>query len=135
MLEVDDVQFTSTYERVPVDQVARILDGWLERDAWIVDGWGPPDAIERRFAAADAIVHVDFPLARHLWWTAKRQLVWSSAVRERAPTVLMFRTIVRVHRQHVPRIRARLEAPDLRDKTVRLRSPREVRGYLENARA
>jgi hypothetical protein len=76
-----------------------------------------------------------FPLARHLWWTAERQLRWNSVVRRRAPILLMFRTILRVHREHVPRVRALLDEPARREKTAGLRSPRQLRRFLDDAPA
>ena len=76
MHEVDPVQFRPDWSRAPLAEVERVLDGWLANDAWIIDGFGPWPAIERRLAAADTIVWVDFPLRTHLWWTARRQLFW-----------------------------------------------------------
>ena len=113
----------------------RTLDAWIAADDWIVDGFGPWAAIERRFSAADTIVWVDFPLRTHLWWTAKRQLFWRTTPdgRARPSTRLMFATILRVHRKTRPRLEASL-APHA-DKVVRLQSPQHLRGYLEDARA
>jgi adenylate kinase family enzyme len=127
--------FKPNWSRTPLDEVERTLDTWIAEDAWIVDGFGPWPAIERRFDAADTIIWIDFPLHVHLRWTAKRQLFWQTTAggRRRPPTILMFRTILRVHRKLRPLLAASLasRAP----KVVRLRSPRELRAFLEDARA
>ena len=129
--EVDPVQYRPDWTSVPADEVELVLDGWIAADAWIVDGFGPWPAIERRFDAADTIVWVDFPLLTHLRWTAKRQLGWRTTPdgRERPPSRRMFSTIVRVHRAYRSRIEAAVTAPSRRDKLVHLRSPRELNRF------
>lgn len=131
--EVDPVQFRPDWSRTPLDEVERILDGWIASDAWIVDGFGPWPAIKRRLDAADTIVWVDFPLRTHLWWTAKRQLRWRTTAdgRRRPPMFAMFATIVRVHRVYRPQIEAAVTAPARSGKLVHLRSPRELKRFAE----
>ena len=133
--EVDPVQFRPDWSRTPIPEVERTLDRWIAANAWIVDGFGPWPAIERRFDAADTIVWVDFPLRTHLWWAAKRQALWRTTPdgRRRPPTPLMFKTILRVHRVLRPQLEASLGRYP--EKLVRLRSPRELRRFLENPRA
>ena len=53
--------------------VAAAHAAWLAEPAWIIDGFGGMDLIARRFAAADTIIFVDFPLYTHYWWALKRQ--------------------------------------------------------------
>ena len=133
--EVDRVQFRPDWSQTPPDEVERVLDGWLRADAWIVDGFGPWPAIERRLAAADTVVWVDFPLRTHLWWTAKRQIRWRRTAdgRGRPSTRLMFATILRVHRRLHGTIESAVRARP--EKLVHVRSPRELRDFLENAGA
>jgi adenylate kinase family enzyme len=132
--EVDPVQFRPDWSRVPESEVTRILDSWIADDAWIVDGFGPFDCIRRRLDAADTIVWVDFPLRTHLWWAVKRQLSWRTTGdgRERPSTRLMVTTIWRVHKRYRPRFDEALR--DHAGKLVRLRSPRELRRWLEDPR-
>ena len=40
----------------------RIHDKWLENDAWLIDGVGYWQALEKRFSQADRIVFLDFPV-------------------------------------------------------------------------
>jgi len=133
--EVDPVQFRPDWSRVPSGEVARVLDGWIQGEAWIVDGFGPWTTIERRLAAADTIVWVDFPLGTHLWWTAKRQLRWRTTPdgRRRPSSRLMLKTILHVHRRYRSRIEAGLRPHAA--KVVRLRTPRELRSWLAGQHA
>ena len=50
----------------------------MQRESWIIDGFGPLDILEKRLQLADQIVFIDFPLRRHFWWCAKRQIenIW-----------------------------------------------------------
>lgn len=72
----------------PIDQVV-LKPGWtpityteaksrhdqiLAGDQWIIDGLGPSDLMEARFAAADTIIFVDLPLYVYYWWTIKRKI-------------------------------------------------------------
>ena len=131
--EVDPVQFRPDWSRAPVAEVTRVLDAWITADEWIIDGFGPWPAIERRLAAADTIVWVDFPLRTHLWWTAKRQLLWRETAdgRRRPPAREMFATILHVHRRYRSTIEKGLSAHTA--KVVRLRSPRELRRFAREA--
>lgn len=45
----------------------------LAQEKWIIDGWGPQEAIQQRFELADTLIFVDHPLYIHYWWAAKRQ--------------------------------------------------------------
>jgi adenylate kinase family enzyme len=131
--EVDPVQFRPDWSRAPVAEVERVLDGWLVDDTWIIDGFGPWPAIERRLAAADTIVWVDFRLRTHLWWTAKRQLFWRKTAdgRRCPPARQMFATILHVHRRYRSTIEKGLAAHAA--KVVRLRSPRQLRRFARDA--
>lgn len=125
--EVDLVQFREDWARVPEGEVARVLDGWLDGDGWVIDGFGPFRCIERRLAAADTIVWIDYPLRTHLRWAAKRQLFGRAR-----PTVRLVKAILHVHGRYRPGLEAELARHG--DRVVRLRSPREMRRWLEDPR-
>ncbi len=135
--EVDTVQWRPGWQRAPLDETARILDGWASGEAWVIDGFGPMPVIERRMDRADAIVYVDFPFARHLWWSAKRQV--TSRLRGQAwagqllpPTsVLLFRTLRRVHAMR-PELNEMVSRGERSAKLVHLRSPNEMRRWLDS---
>lgn len=133
--EVDEVQWLAGWRRAPLDEVARVLDAWAAKEAWIIDGFGPSPVIDRRMERADTIVYVDFPLRIHLWWAAKRQIV--SLLRRRAwagqsaapPTLLLFRTLRRVHAMRSDLLELVMKR-GRSAKLVRLRSSREMARWL-----
>jgi adenylate kinase family enzyme len=137
LYEVDAVQWLPGWTRAPIDATTTTLDAWSAADRWIIDGFGPLSAIERRFDRAELIVYVDFPLWRHLWWTAKRQV--ASYVRGRAwagqrrppPNGLMFQTILRVDRMK-PMYHELVSRPPRDGKLVHLRSPSEMRRWVRS---
>jgi adenylate kinase family enzyme len=99
--EIDDIQWQQPgWVPVPADVVRVRHERILAEAGWIIDGWGPWDAVERRFAAADTVIVVDMPLVRHYWWATKRALRT-----RRYPLVRLYRTLWFVHRQAMPRVR------------------------------
>lgn len=62
---LDIIQFRPGGGHVPHAEI-------LAREAWIIDGYGCTASSWERFAAADTLVYVDLPLARHFLWVSKR---------------------------------------------------------------
>lgn len=75
LYEVDRYQWLPGWERLPVEELDAIDEQWLAEPAWIIDGWGSWENLEKRFAQADTIILVDFPFWLHLWWTTKRHIL------------------------------------------------------------
>lgn len=50
-------------------------DNVISQDTWIIDGFASWSSIERRFAAADTIIFVDYAIWIHYWWSIKRQFL------------------------------------------------------------
>ena len=74
LFPIDLIQWKPGWTPTPYDEIKREHDRILTNDHWIIDGWGPFDLIETRFAAADTIIFVDLPLHVHYWWSIKRQI-------------------------------------------------------------
>jgi adenylate kinase family enzyme len=135
---IDYIQWRPGWVPTPQDEVRRAHDQILARERWIVDGWGPFDTIEARFAAADTIILVDHPLHVHYWWAIKRQA--ASLVREQpgiAPgcplppvTWRMLKLIWHVHKHMRPRLLSLVERYRVGRQVLHLRSPRELRGFV-----
>jgi adenylate kinase family enzyme len=138
--EVDTVQWLPGWQRAPLDETARVLDGWSADESWIIDGFGPFPVIERRLDRADTIVYVDFPFAQHLWWSAKRQATsrirgqaWAGQTRPPS-NLLLLRTLRMVDRMR-PRLLEMVSRGERAAKLVHLRSPGELRGWLDSVEA
>lgn len=135
---VDDVQWLPGWERAPLDRVAEVHARWLAAPRWVIDGWGAWDLIEARFRAADTVVFVDLPLARHYWWALKRHAKaiagrpdgWPPEGCEAWPvTARLMRIMWRVHRELRPRLVELTARAELRPRVAHLRSPAELRGF------
>lgn len=123
--EVDEVQWQQPgWVPVPVDTVRTALFAVLGQPAWIIDGWGPWDTIDRRITDADTVVIVDLPLWRHYLWASKR------ALRDRRyPLIRLYRAMWKVHHQAMPRVRERITREPT-SKVWYLRSPSDIRRFL-----
>ena len=58
--------------KISVEQYQALHGEILNRDEWIIDGYGSVEFRMERFAVADTLVYVDLPLAMHYWGVTKR---------------------------------------------------------------
>jgi adenylate kinase family enzyme len=58
--------------KISDEDYSRLHREILDRDAWVIDGYGGFASAWRRFAVADTLVYVDLPLAWHYWGVTKR---------------------------------------------------------------
>jgi len=139
---VDDVQWRPGWTRTPPDEIAKAYAQWMAEPAWIIDGWGTWDQLAERFAAADAIIFVDFPLTTHYWWAMKRQIECTLGLRRDWPpkgcralpiTWRLLQVIHRVHYEYRPRLIALLSEPHIRDRVVHIGSPRALDQFRDRA--
>jgi adenylate kinase family enzyme len=131
---VDKIQWRPGWQLVSAEEFAPAHAALLDRDAWIIDGFGPWDEVEKRFDQADTIIFVDHPLWRHFWWAAKRQI--ASIFRERTDgpagcpmlpvTLRLFTMMWRLHRDLRPKLLAAIAARRASKTEFHLRSPREL---------
>ena len=141
---VDDVQWQPGWTRAPAGRVAERHAEWLASDKWIIDGWGDWDLIAERFAAAEAIVVVDFPLRVHYRWALQRQVEATLGLRRDWPppgcaalpiTRRLLEVMRFVHRELRPTLLTLAGDPRHRDRVVHLRSPSELRRWRESVLA
>ncbi|QDK36864.1 hypothetical protein [Bdellovibrio sp. NC01] len=132
LTHVDSIQFVEGMKIRPYKESIAIIKQIQNQDRWIIDGYGPLDILVKRLELADKIVMIDFPLWRHYWWAAKRQIqnLWSR--REELPTgcderswdhtVKLFKTIKSAHKQMRPELLRILSRPALKDKVVMIQT-------------
>jgi adenylate kinase family enzyme len=137
--EIDKIQFKPGWVRTPLDEVREKHDAILREEQWIIDGWGPWDAIQKRFELADTIILVDFPLRIHLYWAMKRQIQSIFRPRVGGPegcpllpmTWQMMKTIYRVHKYYRPELLKRLDSLDTQHtRIIHIHMPKELRYFL-----
>ncbi len=134
---VDQLQWRPGWVPTPDVEFDAAHDALLETESWIIDGFGPWAAIERRFDAADTIIFVDHPLWVHVWWATKRQvksILWGRPDGpEGCPmlpvTFRLYRMMWGLHREMRPKLLAAIDTRRAAKTIVHIRSPKELAAF------
>jgi adenylate kinase family enzyme len=137
---IDQIQWRPGWVSVPPDEFARQHDALLAHERWIIDGWGPWDAITTRFEHADTIIVVDHPLAVHYWWAVKRQIKCLFRARPDGPpgcpmlpmTWVLLKLIWQIHRTQRPALLDLVATMSDHARVVHLRSPRQLHRFIRD---
>ena len=139
---VDSIQFRANMQMRPLDETRRTLSEVAARDSWLIDGYGPLDQFETRLAQADTVIFIDFPLWRHLWWCAKRQIraLWrpraelprGSREATLAHTRTLMKRVLSAHRKMRPEVLKFLLREDLKQKLIWIKTMDEWEKVYEN---
>ena len=136
---LDTVQYRTGGGKVPHEEYLKAHADLLSREKWIIDGFGCVPSAWERFAAADTLIYIDLPLLTHYRWVTKRLFQGLFVTPEGWPedspiwrsTLDSYRVVWLCHRRLTPRYRE-LVANVVSTKEVHhLRSPAEMRGFLE----
>ena len=139
---LDTIKYRAGGGEVPHDQYLKRHAELLERDAWIIDGFGCVESAWERFGAADTLVYIDLPLFTHYWWVTKRLFEGLFATPEGWPedspmlrsTMAGYRVLWLCHRHLTPRYRELVSASRQHKRVHHLRSPAEMSAFLEDVR-
>lgn len=135
LTHVDAIQFVPGMKIRAHKESIQMLSEIQNSPAWIIDGYGPLDIIEKRFALADRIVFIDLPLWRHYWWCTKRQIqsLWSP--RKELPegceevsiqhTLKIYKTLWKVHTKMRPELLRIFARDKNKNKMIFVRSTRQ----------
>ncbi len=134
---IDKIQWRPGWRLVPAEEFAANHDRLLTREAWIIEGFGPWDSVEKRFDAADTIIFIDHPLWLHYWWATKRQVVSIFRIPPGDPegcprlpvTLRLYRMMWRLHRDLRPKLIAAIEARRLQKRIFHIKSPKELAAF------
>jgi hypothetical protein len=136
----DDLQWRPGWERTPGNEINATHAEWIAQPRWIIDGWGNWQILQARFDAADTIIFVDFPIAVHYWWAAKRQikaalnrnLGWPPQGCAALPvTGHLFKLMWRIHTEMRPQLIELIDRYTKDTQIVRLKSPHEMRRFIK----
>jgi len=136
----DNLQWRPGWERTPEQEIQDTHSEWLTHPKWIIDGWGSTAILERRFAHADTIILVDFPIMIHYLWVAKRQLKVAFHLNNDWPpegcaalpvTGRLFKLMWKIHTEMRPHLIELVGQYSQIVRVVHLKSPREMKLYLQ----
>jgi adenylate kinase family enzyme len=138
---LDLIQFRAGGGKVPHDEYLKAHAELLQRDAWIIDGYGCTESSWERFAAADTLVYVDLPLSRHYLWVTKRLLkglfVNPEGWPDRSPIIsstLDSYRVIRLYNRHLaPKFREFVTNARPHKQVHHLRSVAEMNAFLLEA--
>ncbi len=139
---LDSIQFTAEGP-VPHDEYLSRHAELLERDAWIIDGFGCRKSAWERFGQADTLIYVDLPLLTHFRWVTKRLIQGGFTTPEGWPpnspiissTIQSYRVLWSCNRYLTPQYRALVTQARAHKTVHHLRSPADMASLLRNVAA
>jgi hypothetical protein len=140
---VDKLQWQDGGAPVPHDVYLNLHRDLLAKEVWIIDGYGDTATVLERCSVADTLIHVDLPLPIHYWWVTKRLIMglfadpagWPKGSPLWSSTMSGYRVIPQCHKYLTPRYRQLTSDMATSKFVVHLRSPREIRAFLDNVRS
>jgi adenylate kinase family enzyme len=136
LIHLDALYWNAGWVQTPRDAWTRTIDGLLARDAWVMDG-NYAGTLDRRLAACDTVVFLDYPRRVCLWRAIKRSIVFLGRSRpDMAPgndermTWQFVRWIWEYPRKQRPRVLDRLAALGPGQRAVILRSDADAERFL-----
>ena len=139
---LDMIQYRAGGGEAPHDEYLKAHAALLQRDAWIIDGYGCVKSAWERFASADTLVYIDLPLFTHFLWVTKRLLKgllvtpegWPESSPMLSSTVSSYRVLWLCHRRLTPRYRELVSAAHQHKRVHHLRSAAEMNAFLNGVR-
>ena len=139
---LDMIQYRAGGGKVPHDEYLKAHAELLQRDAWIIDGYGCRKSAWERFASADTLVYVDLPLFTHFTWVTKRLFKglfvtpegWPEASPMLSSTISSYRVLWLCHRHLTPKYRELVSAARQHKRVYHLRSAAEMDAFLNGVR-
>jgi adenylate kinase family enzyme len=139
---VDMMQFRVGGAAVPQDEFLKAHAELLQRDAWIIDGYGSVKLSWERFSAADTLVYVDLPFFLHFLWITKRLLKglfmaqkgWPKGSPVISSSLSSYRVLLLCHRHLTPKYRALVSEARAVKRVHHLRSAHEMSDFLDHVR-
>ena len=124
--------------KIPDDEYLKIHADIIERDEWIIDGYGSVASAWERFAVADTLVYIDLPLSTHYRWVTSRLAKglfrnppgWPENSPVWASTLSSYRVVWLCHRRLTPSYRQLVAAASPSKRVHHLRSASEIEAFV-----
>lgn len=135
---LDLIQYRVGGAKVPHDEYLKAHAELLQREAWIIDGYGCRKSTWERFARADTLVYINLPLVTHYRWCTKRLFQglfvtpegWPEGSPILSSTLSCYHTIWLCHRHLTPRYRELVSQVRAHKRVHHLRSTAEMSAFL-----
>ena len=136
---LDKIQFLTGGVPIPEAEFKTKHQALLEKDTWLIDGFGSIETLWPRLNAADCLVYIDFPLPVHFWWVTKRLFQsffktpagWPDQSPIWRSSITSYKTLWLCHKHLTPRYRDYVDQAQ-KDRTVfHLRSVQELPAFYE----
>ena len=72
LVALDRIQYKPGGKKVSDEDYKIAHAKILQKDRWIVDGFGSLDTVWTRLEMADTLIYIDLPLLQHYFWVTKR---------------------------------------------------------------
>jgi adenylate kinase family enzyme len=144
----DSIQWLPGWQIADFIEIARQHHGWIEGEAWVIDGFGGLicwEWVEQRLAYADTIIFIDHPLIIHYLWTLKRQAKFLFRPTPELPeyfpaptlrmTLPLLKRVQEINRTYRPRLVAMLYDLQRQKQIIHLQSPKDTAQLLNYLRS
>ena len=129
---LDKLKYQVGGDEVPYEEYLQAHTALVNRDEWIIDGFGCIKSVWERFEAGDTLIHVDLPLASHFLWVTKRLIRAVFATPEGWPekspiissSIQSYRVLWPCHSRLTPKYRSYTSERAQRKRVFHLRSKR-----------
>lgn len=136
---LDLIQYRTGGGKVPHDDYLKAHAALLQRDSWIIDGYGCRESSWERFACADTLIYIDLPLFTHFRWVTKRLFMglfetpegWPEGSPMISSTMSSYRVLWLCHQYLTPKYRDLVSAVRQHKRVHHLRSAAEMEAFLE----
>ncbi|WP_298769135.1 adenylate kinase [uncultured Shewanella sp.] len=71
---LDIIEYKKNGERIDQALYREIHDNIIEKESWIIEGFGLMESFFQRLEAADTLIYIELPYLVSYWWVTKRFL-------------------------------------------------------------
>jgi adenylate kinase family enzyme len=125
--------------KIPDGEYLKVHAEIIERDEWVIDGYGSVAMAWQRFAAADTLVYIDLSLMTHYWWVTRRLAAgffknppgWPENSPLWVSSLHSYRIVWRCHRWLTPKYRQIVADARSSKRVHHLKSAPEIAAFLQ----